>query len=217
MLFLRFGKRSARRTICGLASAALAVAALGAEDWKTAKLDDSKIVVKYRISERLTESGVMVPMIEDSATTIADVSLSSCVALMRDLSKHKDFMDDFSSEAIKAISDNEWLVYYYTKNPWPVPDTDCVAVMATAEDAAQGTAVFTLSAAPDQMENRKVKRMSFYHITYSFKDLGNGTVEIAVSGRTSPPVEVPLWLIKSAFPGAPADAIRKFVKIAKTM
>jgi hypothetical protein len=216
MLFLR---TRGRRAACGLAFAALAVAALGAEsgEWKSALLDKGEISVQYRISERVAESGAKVPMIEDNATTIADVSLRSCVALMKDPSRHKDFMGDYSSEMIKAISDHEWIVYYYTKNGGPIPDSDCVALMSCSEDAAQGTAVFTLSAAPDLMERRKVKRMSYYNITYSFKDLGKGRVEIVVTGRSSPPLDVPLWLIKSAFPGAPADGIRKLVKLAKTM
>ncbi len=115
------------------------------------------------------------------------------------------------------VSDEEWIVYYYTRNPWPVADSDCVAVMSFTEDAAQGTAVFKLSAAPDLLESKKVGRMSFYTIVYSFKDMGDGTVKITVTGKTSPPVEAPLWLIKSAFPGMPADGIRKFVKAAKTM
>ena len=207
-----------QRRLLGALCAVFLTMGAGAQEgvWKSSMLDKGKISVQYRISERVTESGSTVPLIEDITTTIADVGLSSCVALMKDPSRHKDFMGDFSSEMIKAISDNEWVVYYYTKNPWPIADSDCVAIMSFSENAAQGTAVFTLSAAPDLMETGKVKRMSFWTIAYSFKDMGNGAVEIVVSGRTSPAVDVPLWLIRSAFPGVPADGIRMFVNLAKT-
>ncbi|MFH2112966.1 MAG: hypothetical protein ABIJ86_00500 [Spirochaetota bacterium] len=186
----------------------------GAEEgeWKSSVLDKGKVSVQYRISERVTGDGVKVPLIEDVTTTIADISLQSCISLMMDVTRHRDFMGDFSSEVVKVLSDNEWIVYYYTRNPWPVPDSDCVAVMAFSGDVTQGTAVFKLTAAPDLMENKKVGRMSLYNIVYSFKDMGDGTVEITVTGKTSPPVEAPLWMIKSAFPGMPADGIRKFVK-----
>ena len=217
MLFLRVVGLSARRIICALACAILAVAALAAQDWKTARLDDGKISVRYRISERNSESGDKVPLIEDISTTIAEVNLSSCVSLMKDLPKHKDFTGDYSSEVIKVISGNEWIIYYYTRNPWPIPDSDCVAIMSFSENTERGTADFKLSAAPDLLEGRKVNRMSFFDFAYSFRNLGNGTVGIVVTGRTSPPVKVPLWLINSAFPGAPADGIRKFVKLAKTL
>mgnify|MGYP004702680907 FL=1 len=191
----------------------------GAEEgeWNSSVLDKGRISVQYRILERVTEGGITVPLIEDITTTITDLSLSTCVALMKDPSKHKYFMGDFSSEKIKAVSDEEWIVYYYTKNPWPVADSDCVAVMSFSGNAAQGTAVFKLTAAPDLVENKKVGRMNFYNIEYSFKNLGDDSVEIIVKGRTSPPVEAPLWLIKSAFPGMPADGIRKFVKVVKTL
>jgi hypothetical protein len=89
---------------------------------------------------------------------------------MKDPSQHKGFKGDFSSETIEVPSDHEWLVYCYSKNPWPVPDSDCVAILSFSEDAALGTAV-----------------------------------------------EVPLRLIQSAFPGAPAEGIRKLVKMAKGM
>jgi hypothetical protein len=185
------------------------------DGWKTAALDGGKITVEYRISERVDDSGARVPLIEDRSTTTESVSLKSCVALMKDVARHKDFMGDYSSEKLRETAENAWLVYYYSKNPWPVADSDCVAVMTFDESASEGRATFTLSAAPSMLEARKVKRMSYYAVSYSFKDLGDGRVEMTVTGRTSPPVEVPLWLIRSAFPGAPADAVRKFMKIAK--
>ncbi len=219
MLLLKSAHAVIPRSLLGAFCAVFLVMGSGAQEgeWKSSLLDKGTISVQYRISERVTESGSTVPLIEDITTTITDVGLSSCVALMKDPSKHKYFMGDFSSEKIKEVSDEEWIVYYYTKNPWPIADSDCVAVMSFSEDAAQGTAVFKLSAAPDLLESKEVRRMSLFNIVYSFKALGDGTVQIVVTGRTSPPVEAPLWLIKSAFPGMPADGIRKFVKVAKTM
>lgn len=57
--------------------------------------------------------------------------------------------------------------------------------------------------------------MTYYSMTYSFNDIGNGNVEITVTGKSTPPVKVPHLLIKSAFPGVPANTIRKMVKLLK--
>lgn len=69
--------------------------------------------------------------------------------------------------------------------------------------------------APAEYRKGDVDRMTHYNVTYTFKDLDNGTVEIIMTGKSSPSVKVPVWLIKSAFPGAPANALRKRVKLAK--
>jgi hypothetical protein len=44
---------------------------------------------------------------------------------------------------------------------------------------------------------------------------GDGTVELLVKGRTSPPVKVPELLIKSAFHGTPAKALRTFTILTR--
>ncbi|MFC2112948.1 hypothetical protein ACFLTA_06745 [Bacteroidota bacterium] len=52
-----------------------------------------------------------------------------------------------------------------------------------------------------------VNRMTHFNVPYSIGDLGDGTVELLV--------KVPFWLIKSAFPDAPAKALKSFAKLAK--
>lgn len=185
------------------------------EGWKTAKLDNGKITVKYKISTRTDENGEKLQLIEDISTTTDSLSMQNCISVMKDVSKHKEFTDDYISEKVKTISDSEWVVYYYSKNPWPIANSDCVSMMTFSENTTEKIAVFKFTAAPSEFKKGNVKRMTYYNVTYSFKDLGNGTVEITETGKTTPPVKVPLWIIRSAFPGVPANALRKFVKLAK--
>jgi hypothetical protein len=187
------------------------------KDWKTAKSDYGKITVNYKISTRTDENGKKVPLIEDMTTTTDSLSMQNCISLMKDVSKHKEFTDDYTSEKVKTISDNEWVVYYYSKNPWPIANSDCVSKMTFSENMTEKTATFKFTAAPNEFKKGKVKRMTCYNVTYSFKDLGNGKVEITITGKSTPPVKVPLWIIRSAFPGVPVTALRKFVKLAKDM
>jgi hypothetical protein len=186
-----------------------------ADEWKTAKLDDGKITVQYNISTRIDENGEEVQLIEDTTTTADSLSIQNCILVMKDVSKHKEFTDDQISEKVKTISDSEWVVYYYTDNPWPIANSDCVSRMTFFEDTTKKTAVFKFTAAPFEYKEVDVERMTYYDVMYSFKDLGNGKVEITMTGKTTPPVKVPLWIIRLAFPEAPASALRKFVKLAK--
>ncbi len=87
--------------------------------------------------------------------------------------------------------------------------------MSFSEDAAENTAVFTLTAIPSLLEKKDAKRLTYSFETYTFKDLGNGYVEVTVALKRSPPYKVPLWIIQLAFPGAAADTLRKIVKLTK--
>lgn len=186
------------------------------DGWKTKTTDGGKITVSYRIIEKLDEKGKKVPFIEDSTTTTVEgISLDRFIMLMKDIPKHKDFTGDFLSKQVKAVSDNESIIYYYTKNPWPIDNSDCVLKMTFTEDKKEKTATFTFVATPSEYEKTKVSRSTIFNVVYTFKDLSNGKVKVTMTGKSSPPVKVPVWLIKTAFPGAPAGAVRRLIKLAE--
>ena len=56
--------------------------------------------------------------------------------------------------------------------------------------------------------------MTFYNVTYAFKDLGNDQVEMTVTGEMTPAVQAPAWLVSGWFPNDPADILRAIVKLA---
>ena len=181
--------------------------------WITRTLDDGKITVRYKFTEKIDEEGKEMVLIEDMTTTVAELEYEKCIAFMKDIERHKEFTGDYISKNVKKVSDTEWIVYYYSRNPWPVANTDCVARMVLTEDKESKRAVFQLSAAPDQYEMGEVARMTIYNVSFTFWDKGEGQVEIIEKGRTSPAVKVPQWLIKSAFPKVPADAMRNLVRL----
>jgi hypothetical protein len=183
-------------------------------NWQTGTADDGQIVVKYSVSERANEDGVQVPLIEYVATTTARVSMQTCLALLKDPAMHKEFMGDKRSETLGHPSDNEWVVYNYYSAPWPFPDNDRVTRMTLAEDPTRKTAVFSFSAAPSLLEQRKVKRVTYYSAVYTLEERDAGTVALTLAMKMSPPSKAPLWMIRAAFPGVGADILRKLVKLA---
>jgi len=185
------------------------------KEWKTKITKDGEITVNYRISKRIDENSNSVPMIEYVATTFAFVKMQNCISVIKDGSKHKEFTDDEVSKTVKTISDNEWIVYYYTNSPWPISDSDLVTKMKFSEDETIGLASFTLTAAPSMFEKADVKRMTYYKATYNFKDLGDGKVEITITGKMSPSIKAPAWMISAWFPNGPTDMIQGIVKLAE--
>lgn len=122
--------------------------------WNIKEIDNGKITVSYRISERIDETGKKVPLIEDSSNTIDSVGLKSCISLMKDVSKHKIFTGDYSSKRVKTISDSECIVYYYSRNPWPIKNSDCVARMIFSIEKTEKTAQFKLTVTPTEFKKK---------------------------------------------------------------
>ena len=184
-------------------------------EWEIEKTKDGEVTVRSRISERTNESGEAVQLIEYVATTTVSVDIQQCIAVLKDVSKHKEIEDYEVSEKVETISDNEWIVYYYTNSPWPMPDNDCVAKMTLSEDKTEGMTTFTVIAAPTMFEQKDVNRMTYYNVSYAFKDLGDGRVELTLDAKMSPTIQAPAWMVRSFFPNGPADILQKILELAK--
>ncbi len=183
-------------------------------EWKTETTKDKLVTVKSRVSKRASEDGKTTSqLIEFVATTTANVDIQSLIALLKNVGKHREFNDDSESELIKKVSENEWIIYYYSDVPWPVSDFDAVYKMIISED--KETATFTLTAAPTLYQKTKVDRLEYSNMKYEFKNLGDGNVKITLSTSTCPTTKVPNWLIRSNFPSGPADIFTKMIKLAK--
>lgn len=183
-------------------------------NWESASSKDGKITTKYSISTRSDKDGEDVPLIESITTATEEVSMEQCIALMKDVSKHKIFHSDDSSKVIKAISKNEWIIYYYTEGTFFTPDADGVYTMTFTEDEPGRTAAFTIKAIPTLLEKTEAKRFTYLNKGYSFKDLGNGKVQITMTTKLSPAFHVPGWIMNMAFPHTFFSVMQTFIKLA---
>ena len=181
------------------------------KQWKSPADTEDGIAVRYRIYETPDRSGKDTTFVEDESTSTAQASLEDCQRVMRDVAHHWTFTEDNSSSLIERPSPNSWLIYYYSKSPWPMKDTDRVMLMTQTNNEQQGSISFQFKAKPKRFEQRGVARMQLFDVTYVFTDLGNGKVKIYVKGRSIPPYDVPLWLIHSAFPGVQQNAMKGLI------
>jgi hypothetical protein len=182
--------------------------------WTTATVNRGKITVTWRVSARTNERGEEVPLIEYLASSTAPMTLQQAIDLMRDASRHHEFMGDKTSERVEVISDSEWVMHSRYAAPWPFPDNDRVTRMTVVEDADKKNVTYTFLAAPSAYKETGVKRVTWYQQVYTFKDVGDGKVEFLLETKMSPPNPAPLWMIRAAFPGAGADPLRKFIELA---
>ena len=184
------------------------------KEWKTEKTKDGKITVKYSVSKRTGSNGKEEQMVEYIASTTTNAKIKNLVAIMKDVSKHKEFMGQKTSTKVKPLMDNECIVYYFYKGVWPYPSSDIVAKMIYNEDMGKRVVTFTLTAASSMFEDKGVKRLDYYNLTYVFKEIENSNVEIIITAKFTPAVQLPAFIMSTWFPDGPAGYLTGIIKLA---
>lgn len=186
--------------------------------WKQETTKDGKVQVSYYFDERKDEKGKKYTILEYEAKTSAQVSLESCLAVLKDDSRHKEFMEDTEyTERIRAISENEWLSYYRLKKRWPMPEADVVTRYTLKLEPDKKRFVLTGDPAPEMHPDQGVERMQESYSTYTVTDLGNGQSEIITYSRSIPVVSIPKMLMATWFPNGPAKMVDGIIQLAQEL
>lgn len=185
------------------------------DEWKTILSKDGKTTVKYNFSSRMDDDGDKVPVVETITTTTDNIDIDYCISLMKDISKHKEFRGDKSSKLIKTVSENKWIIYYYSDKTLITPAVDGSYLMVFEEDLLNKTAVFTITADPTLVEKTNASRLTYVKETYKFKEIDENKLEITIQTMASPGFKVPAVAMKRAFPKKSFDNMEKFLKAAK--
>lgn len=187
-------------------------------EWITKKTKDGKITVKSSVSKRTDENGNEVQLIEYVATTTVTIDILKCAQVIKDISFHKEFLENTAvSKKLENISENEWLIYYYFEAPLFFSDSDCVMKMTYRKNDSEDLISFKGVAVPDSLEDKGVKRYTYYTVVYLFKKIEPNKTEITISEKTTPPSKAPAWMVKRWFPKGPAKMLNRIIDLAKSI
>lgn len=185
------------------------------EGWKQDQTRDGKVLVFYNFLEKKDEKGKKYNVLEYEARTTGKVSLESCLAVLKNDSKHKDFMEDTKqTERIRDIAEDEWLSYYLLKKRWPMPEADIVTRYKLELEPDKNRFVLTGYPAPDMHPDQGVKRMQESFSKYTITDLGNGETEVIMYSRSIPIVSIPKMLLATWIPDGPARMVNGIIRLA---
>ena len=186
------------------------------EGWKQDQTKDGKVQVSYNFLEHKDEKGKKYNVLEFEAVTVGEVSLESCLKVLKDDSRHKDFMEDTEhTERIKDLSEDEWLSYYLLKKHWPMPVSDVVTRYQLEEDRENNSYILHGFPAPDMYPDQGVERMRHSFSTYTLRDLGNGQTEVTMYSSSIPLASIPKMLLATWIPGGPAKMVNGIVRLAQ--
>jgi len=140
----------------------------------------------------------------------------SCLKVLKDDSRHKDFMEDAEhTERIRDLSEDEWLSYYLLKKHWPMPVSDVVTRYQLEEDRENNSYILHGFPAPDMYPDQGVERMRHSFSTYTLRDLGNGQTEVTMYSSSIPLASIPKMLLATWIPGGPAKMVNGIVRLAQ--
>jgi hypothetical protein len=186
------------------------------EAWKQDMTKDGKVLVSYNFLEKIDEDGKKFNVLEFEAVTRAAVSVESCLAVLQDDSRHKEFMEDAEhTMRIKDLSEDEWLSYYKLKSRWPMPDTDVVTRYKLELEPDNRSFILTGYPAPDMYPEQGLKRMQESFSRYTISDLGNGQTEVTMYSKSVPVASIPKMLLKTWIPNGPANMVNGIVRLAQ--
>jgi len=185
------------------------------DGWKQDQTKDGKVLVSYNFLEHKDEKGKKYNVLEFEAVTIAEVSMESCLKVLKDDSRHKDFMEDAEhTERIRDLSEDEWLTYYLLKKHWPMPVSDVVTRYKLEEDPEDKSIILTGFPAPDMYPEQGVERMQHSFSKYTLTDLGNGQTEVMMYSSSVPLASIPKMLLATWIPNGPANMVNGIIRLA---
>ncbi len=185
------------------------------DGWKQDKTKDGKVLVSYNFAEYKDEKGKKYNVLEFEAVTFAEVSMESCLRVLKDDSQHQDFMDDAEhTERIRDLSEDEWLSYYLLKKHWPMPVSDVVTRYKLEASPENSRYTLTGIPAPDMYPDQGVERMRHSYSTYTLRDLGNGQTEVMMYSSSVPLASIPKMLLATWIPNGPADIVNGIIRLA---
>lgn len=139
--------------------------------------------------------------------TVVKASIDRLLEVMKDVNNFDKWIHNcYEAKVLQTVNDNERIVYQKTHFPWPTQDRDSILKQTFVRESASLIRLNMVN--HDGAKNDDFIRIPYFNGYWSFKDLGNGKIEIvyeavADSGGSIPSfigdrfiVDVPFYSIK---------------------
>jgi len=184
---------------------------LGAQDngWKFVK-ETNGIEVYSRKSDDS-------PIKEIKVLKVMETTLSSLVALMKDVENHKNWTyANKKAKVLEKQSEFSWIFYGYSDAPWPVQDRDMVLHSTLRQDSVTKVIKNEGECIPNFIpENEDVVRVPACHSIWTLKPLGEGKVLVSLEIQIDLGGSIPNWLINLVSSKGPYLTIKNMEEAVK--
>lgn len=137
------------------------------------------------------------PVKEIKVQKVMETTLSSLVALMKDVENHKNWTyANKKAKILEKHSEFSWIFYGYSDAPWPVQDRDMVIHATLKQDSVTKVIKNEGECTPDYIpENEDVVRIPACHSLWTLAPLEDGKVLVSLEIQIDLGGSIPNWLI----------------------
>lgn len=153
-----------------------------------------------------------------ATTVVENTRLSAMVALVEDTDACADWVDRcVESYLHERISQTEAHIYTHSNLPFPVKDRDMVAIMKWTQDSSTLEVIMESEATTGVMDEVRGRvRLIDGEVSWHFKPLGSGRVEVTNHAHIDPNGPLPGWLVNLLLVDTPFETLKSFIaEIAK--
>ncbi len=177
--------------------------------WKFIKNNDGIEVYSRKFDDS--------PLKEIKVQKIMETTLSSLIALMKDVENHQNWTyANKKARILEKHSEFSWIFYGYSIAPWPVQDRDMVIQSTLKQDSVTKVIKNEGECIPDFIpENEGVVRVPACHSLWTLKPLGDGKVLVSLEIQINLGGSIPNWLINLVSSKGPYLTIKNMEEAVK--
>jgi len=157
------------------------------------------------------------PVKQIKVQKVMETTLSSLIALMKDVENHKNWTyANKKAKILEKHSEFSWIFYGYSAAPWPVQDRDMVLLSTLHQDSITKVITNIGECIPDYIpENEDVVRIPDCHSIWTLKPLGDGKVLVSLEIQIDLGGSIPNWLINLVSSKGPYLTIKNMEEAVK--
>jgi hypothetical protein len=152
---------------------------------------------------------------ELKAVKTMETSLRGLTAVVYDADNYKNWIyRAVISKKLKTISDTSYVYYLYSDLPWPAPDQDMVVKMKISR-MKDGSVKTISKRVAGYMDKTDAIRMQYVDVSWHFKPLSSGNIEVHYYTKFDPGADLPDWIENKIFTLGPTSTFTNLEKFSK--
>ncbi len=173
--------------------------------------------------QKINKAGVQVstrrvagsPVLEFKGEVIVNAPLAQVVAFYEDpLQLPRWFYQCVDFQIVSIKNSQEQIFYFVIHLPWPVAERDAVFKRVKSMDATSGAIIYTLSALPDRLPQRKDRvRTPYLKTQWVFMSQGDGSTKVLFQQHSDAGGSIPAFIVNKLVVDIPFNSLKNLRRL----